>query len=162
MKQFQTGFILQATIVQEEMRMKLKSKNLRYRAAVLAGMVLLLVWSSRALAADNGTNVQLYVPAQTTETGTTTDNNTDRTDQNEITGKVPEQKNDSDNGSKRETEAVKKNTDSRQTALVKTDDKTVQLLIWKMLLIIGGVIAGGWICLAGKKKFVKVRKNHEE
>lgn len=142
--------------------MKVKSKNLRYRAAVLTGMVLLLAWSDRALAADSGTNVQLYVPAQTTETGTTTDNNTEHTDQNGVTGKGQEQKNGSDNSSKRETEAVKKNTDSRQTASVKTDDKTAQLLIWKMLLIIGGVIAGGWICLAGKKKFVKVRKNHEE
>lgn len=142
--------------------MKVKSKNLRYRAAVLTGMVLLLAWSGRALAADSGTNVQLYVPAQTTETGTTTDNNTEHTDQNGVTGKGQEQKNGSDNSSKRETEAVKKNTDSRQTASVKTDDKTAQLLIWKMLLIIGGVIAGGWICLAGKKKFVKVRKNHEE
>ncbi len=142
--------------------MKVKSKNLRYRAAVLTGMVLLLAWSGRALAADSGTNVQLYVPAQTTETGTTTDNNTEHTDQNGVTGKGQEQKNGSDNSSKRETEAVKKNTDSRQTTSVKTDDKTAQLLIWKMLLIIGGVIAGGWICLAGKKKFVKVRKNHEE
>ena len=162
MKQFRTGFILQATIVQEEMRMKVKSKNIRYRAAVLTGMVLLLAWSGRALAADSGTNVQLYVPAQTTETGTTTDNNTEHTDQNGVTGKGQEQKNGSDNSAKRETEAVKKNTDSRQTTSVKTDDKTAQLLIWKMLLIIGGVIAGGWICLAGKEKFVKVRKNHEE
>lgn len=67
--------------------MKVKSKNLRYRAAVLTGMVLLLAWSGRALAADSGTNVQLYVPAQTTETGTTTDNNTEHTDQNGVTGK---------------------------------------------------------------------------
>ena len=120
--------------------MKVKSKNLRYCVAVLTGTVLLLAWSSRGLAADSGTNIQLYVPAQTTETGTITDNNTDRADQdqNEVTAKVQEQK-----------------TARRQTASVKTDDKTEQLLIWKMLLIIGGVIAGRCI-------WRSVRKNHEE
>lgn len=141
----------------------MKRRNgFKYHTALLLSTALLMIGSGSALAADSGTNFQLYVPSQTTKADNIPDNNTSSTDKNSSVGTVPKQEMNSDDSPIQKERTTENKTNSRQTNTVKTDDKTGQLFIWTLIFISGSVITGGYVWLTGKKKFVKVRKDDEE